>query len=272
MVSIYLATSGSTVRWKQFQLYFYIYILACQPHYGCSHYWNFFNLCLLILMFMMNYRHPNSNHTKPVQKAQRCRHCTSSRRKKGASNCITKETPSKSWLTAWTAANDCHCFWSIVRCPQVCLGLVCRLLFDVFLQLWRCHESRLLSETKCVPLTEEEEQTHMGVCVWLKMRLRLSGRRKFCVHYIRAILAQVDSVRHTPETIKTRFLLISNYKMLADQRSSSAELLTGLSVRQSITEEAKSDGSAWFNTDLANKLRGWNQMVFVQHHTDSHYC
>lgn len=60
------------------------------------------------------------------------------------------------------------------------------------------------------------------------------------MHYIRTILAQVDPVWHTQETIKTCFLLISNYKMSADQRSFSAELLTGLSVRQSITEDGLS--------------------------------
>lgn len=117
-------------------------------------------------MFMLNYRYLNSNHTKPVQKPQRCSRCTSRKRNKGASNCIriTKETPSKSWLTVWMAANGCHCFWSVVRCPQVCLGLVCRLLFYVFLQLRRCHKSRLFSETKCVPLTEKEEQTPVCAC------------------------------------------------------------------------------------------------------------
>lgn len=168
---------------------------------------------------------------------------------------ISKGTTSKSWLTVPTDAS-CHCSWKVVRCPLVCLRLAYRLLSYIFLRPQRsCLESRPLSETKRVRPTE----TCRRLSVWLKMRLR-----KSCVHHIRAVLAQADSARRTQETMKARLLLVFNYKMLARQRSSSAALPTGLSVQQSIT--------AWLNTHPADRPKGWNQMVFVQHHTGSHYC
>lgn len=79
----------------------------------------------------------------------------------GIKNCtrITKETPRNSRLTARTAANGCRCFWSLVTCPQVLFAAFC---FFVFLQLRRCHESRLLCETKCAPLTEAHRCLRVG--------------------------------------------------------------------------------------------------------------
>lgn len=74
----------------------------------------------------------------------------------------------------------------------------------------------------------------MCACGWRWDYVFQAGGSSVC------IISEPSYVRHTPGTIKTCFLLISNYKMLADQRSSSAELLTGLSVRQSITEDGMS--------------------------------
>lgn len=71
---------------KHFYLYLYVYIavstVTVVAHATARLQFEFVNSNVL---YMMNYQYPNSNHTKPVRKPQRCRCYTSGKRKKGSS-------------------------------------------------------------------------------------------------------------------------------------------------------------------------------------------